>query len=300
MKTSALRLTDDDRSAVRLAEGVTLQYREAGPPDAPALLLLHGLSDSWFSFSRVLDELAECCHVIAPDQRGQGASERPLAGYAMHELAGDAVDILDALGIDRAIVVGHSTGSFVAQHVAAHFPDRASGLVLVGSALVPGNAVIRELAAAVDALPDPLPEAFVRDFQLSTVCRPVPEEFLARAIATSHRMPRRVWQALIAGMLADTGEHASRIHAPTLLVWGDRDAVFSRSEQDALLAAIDGARLEVFNGTGHAPHWEEPARFIRTVAEFARAVSAASGIQSAEEPIIVRSRPESRSDSTRG
>ena len=82
-------------------------------------------------------------------------------------------------------------------------------------------------------------------------------------------MPARVWRDALAGLLED--EHAARlgdIQVPTLLVWGDQDAFVPESDQDILLAAIAGSRLETYRGTGHAVHWEEPARFAADLTAF--------------------------------
>ena len=98
---------------------------------------------------------------------------------------------------------------------------------------------------------------------------PVPAAFMDAAVRTTRRVPARTWQQLMRGMLATgpaTGLGRHRI--PTLLIWGDRDATFGREEQEALLALLPGARLTVYEATGHAPHWERPARFASGVNRF--------------------------------
>ena len=257
----------------RLATGVRLRYAERGDPGTPVVILLHGYSDSWASFSRVLPLLPTRLHAYALDQRGHGDSERPRAGYRMRDLAADVVAFMDAKGIARATVVGHSMGSFVAQQVALAAPARVERLVLVGSATSAHRIVgIGELAAAVRAFPDPegpAPLEFAREFQVSTVHRPVPAAFMDSAVAASRRLPARVWRALLDGMLATAPPAGlAAFRAPTLLLWGERDAYFPRSEQDALLRLIPGARLAVYPGTGHSPHWERPAEFARDLARF--------------------------------
>ena len=259
---------------VRLATGVRLRYAERGDARGPAVIFLHGYSDAWSSFSRALPLLPTRLHVYALDQRGHGDSERPASGYGMRDLAADVVAFMDAKGIARATVVGHSMGSLVAQQVALAAPGRVERLVLVGSATSARKVVgIDQLGEAVRAFPDPngpAPLDFVREFQTSTVHRPVPAAFMNdTVIAASRKLPGRVWRALLDGMLATgpaTGLGAHRI--PTLLLWGDRDAFFPRTEQDALLRMIPGARLKVYAGTGHTPQWEQPAEFARDVARF--------------------------------
>ena len=91
------------------------------------ILFLHGWPDSWFSFSRVLSLLPERYHAFAVDQRGFGDSERPDRGYGIEDLAADVRRFLDAVAVERATVVGHSFGSFVARRVAVAYPDRVAG-----------------------------------------------------------------------------------------------------------------------------------------------------------------------------
>lgn len=102
---------------VRLRTGVRLHYAEQGDPRGEPLILLHGLGDSWYSFSGILPKLPTSLRVFAIDQRGHGDSDRPASGYTLADLSDDAVAFMDAMGIPRATVIGHSMGSFVAQRV---------------------------------------------------------------------------------------------------------------------------------------------------------------------------------------
>ena len=265
-----LRLRD-----VRLATGLRLRFAEQGDPTDPTIVLLHGYSDSWLSYGRLLPLLPRDLHVVALDQRGHGDSDRPVDGYTMRELAADVVAFLDARGIARATIVGHSMGGFVAQQVAVVAPDRVERLVLVASATAPRHIVgIDELRDVVGALAPgdaPAPTAFIRDFQSSTVHRAVPAEFMERVVAASRQLPARVWQALMAGMLATDVPTALEAHAPpTLLLWGERDAYCPRAEQEALLRLLGTATLRAYPETGHAPHWERPADVARDLVAFLR------------------------------
>jgi pimeloyl-ACP methyl ester carboxylesterase len=254
---------------MQLATGVRLRYAEQGDPVAQPIILLHGYTDSWFSYSGVLPALATSYHVYAPDQRGHGDADRPAHGYAMTDFAADVVAFMDALDLPRATVVGHSMGSFIARQVALAAPDRVTRLVLVGSAASPRNPGVLELAQAINGLDDPVPEEFARDFQLSTIYQPVPDDFLNRVVAESMKLPAHVWQMALAGLLAanDT-TRLDHIQAPTLVLWGDQDTVFLRADQDALMAGLRNAILKVYPETGHALHWERPAQFVRDLEDF--------------------------------
>ena len=247
-------------STVRLKNGIRLNYVEQGPGEGTPVLFLHGITDSSFSFSPVLPLLGPSVRAIAPDQRGHGDSDKPPTGYTTDHLAADALALLDALEIPAAIVVGHSMGSFVAQQMAVRAPERVAGLVLVGSGSPHTDAVYGLLAATAE-LSDPVPEEFCRQFQMSTICRPVPPEFLEAVVSESRKVPLRVWTGCLDGML----RHApplERICCPSVLLWGDCDAVFCREEQEELRCRIPGARLRIASGVGHAYHWEAPDQFV--------------------------------------
>jgi pimeloyl-ACP methyl ester carboxylesterase len=248
---------------VRLPGGVRLHYIEQGPASGPVVLLLHGYSDSSFSWSRVLPLLPADLRVVAPDQRGHGASDRPAVGYAVDDFVSDALDLMDALGIRSAAVVGHSMGSFVARRLVERAPGRVTRLVLLGSGPTANNAVVRELVQAVGGLSDPVSAGFVRDFQASTVARPVPADFMERVIDNSQRMPAHVWRSALAGLVAYQPSGVPR--CPTLVVGGDADGVFSADEQARLAQEIPGARLDLAPGVGHALNWEEPERFVASL-----------------------------------
>jgi non-heme chloroperoxidase len=251
---------------VRLSNGVRLHYAEQGPATAPAIVLLHGYSDSWFSFSRVMPLMPAEYRVIAIDARGHGDSERPAGGYRIEDMADDVLLLLDALKIRSAVIVGHSMGSFVAQAIAGKAPYRVTSLVLIGSAPVFDNANIRELVAAVGKLSDPIDRDFVRDFQYSTINQPVPEAFMLKAIANSERMPARVWKQIAQGFL-EYHPAAARPRVRTLVIGGRKDGVFSVDEHVALARQFD-APLELFDDIGHTLHWEDPGAFVQVLRRF--------------------------------
>lgn len=261
---------------VHLATGVRLRFREQGDPAGHAVILLHGYSDSWFSYSRVLPLLPAEHHVYALDLRGHGDSDRPASGYAARDLARDVLAFMDAKGLARATVVGHSGGSLVAQQTALLAPGRVAGLVLVGSARsVRGMEGFEEFRRTVESLEEPVPVEFVREFQESTVHRPLPAGFMDRVIEESLKLPARVWRAYMEGMAAtDPASGLAGKRIPTLVLWGDRDAVFPRAEQDALLALLPGADFKVYPETGHAPHWERPEEFARDLRDFLGGIAA--------------------------
>ena len=260
-----------DFATTHLASGPQVHYAAHGDPDGQPILLLHGYTDSWFSFSRLLPLLPTHYRAYAFSQRGHGDSERPDCCYEVADLVADAVAFLEAVGVERATVVGHSGGSFTARGVAETHPERVARLVLIGSAVTPLKQETRELQAAVHTLEDPVPAEFAREFQTSTIHVPLPEAFFERAVAESLKLPAHIWKSALDGLLAvDDAGDLGQITAPTLLIWGERDGFFSREEVEGLAAAIPGARLLVYPETGHAVQWERPERVASDLDAFMR------------------------------
>jgi len=264
-------------SSIQLDTGVALPYREHSDPAGTPMILLHGYSDSLHSFDLLAPHLPESLRAIAVTQRGHGDADRPDGGYTPEGHAADAAALMDALGIEAAVIVGHSGGGYTAQRFALDHPGRTLGLVLVGTFRgFDDNPGVQELRALVDALTDPVDPGFVRGFQESCVADAVPAGFMDAVVAESLKVPARVWRAYLRGILeADVPTESGTIAAPTLILWGDRDAFVPSADQDALAAAIPGAELVVYEGVGHCPHWERPERTAADLAAFARRASAA-------------------------
>jgi non-heme chloroperoxidase len=260
------------RSAhVRIDTGPRLHYATSGSAGGDPVVFVHGLPDSWFSFSRVLPLLPQSVRALAVDQRGFGDSERPESGYAIPELAADIIAFLDAVGIERATLVGHSFGSFVARQAAIAHPERVAALALIGTGYTSSNPVTRDVQEKMRGLPDPVPAEFAREFQASTVHHPVPPEFFEQLVTESLKLPARLWRVLIDRLVDyDDTERLARIAAPMLLIWGECDALFSRSDQERIIGAQPTARLLVYEDTGHCPNWERPARVAADLSAFLR------------------------------
>ena len=256
-------------SSVLLNTGVRLRYAVQGDPNGTPVIMLHGFTDSWFSFSTVARLLDNKYRVYILDQRGHGESDRPVGGYAMQQFAGDVIAFMDAMNLKRATIVGHSMGSFVAQHVAVEAPERVSKLVLVASGTTVRNDAVTELQREINALVDPVPEKFAREFQLSTIFQPLPQEFLQTVVKESLKMPAHVWREVMNEMLSpETSVQLKKIKTPTLILWGDKETIFPRSEQDLLVSGLRNSVLKVYTDTGHALHWERPERFAKDLQEF--------------------------------
>jgi non-heme chloroperoxidase len=256
--------------SVDLSTGVRLEYEERGDPDGVPLLLLHGVTDSRRAWDPVLPHLPPSIRAVALTQRGHGDSERPGTGYTIEDMARDAAAAIDALGLSPAVVAGHSMGTWVAERVAIDSPERVRALVLAGGLGPPReNADFAAFCEEMAVAPGPIDQELAREFQLGTTERPIPDRLLDLFVAESLKLPPYLWRVLFRHFLdIDLYEGLASLEPPALLVWGDRDALATRAEQDRLVETIPQARLAVYEGTGHALHWEEPQRFAAQLAAF--------------------------------
>lgn len=264
-----------DRSFLRAVSGLRLAYAEQGDRSGPALLMLHGYSDSLHSFDLIRPHLPHELRVIALSMRGHGESDKPFDVYDVADLAADVPEALDALGLERAILVGHSLGAAVALEAAAAYPARVEGLALIGGfADFRNNAGVAELAETVKQFTDPVDPEFVLAFQESTIADMVQQRFLDLVIEESLRLPAHVWRSIARALLAaDPLSAAVRASAPALLLRGVKDAFVPESDQQLLAGALGDARWVEMNGVGHAPHWEAPAATGAIIADFAADLS---------------------------
>lgn len=256
---------------VRIEDGLDLDCIERGEPRGTPMVLLHGYSDSCRSFEPLLARLPMSIRAIAVSQRGHGNSARPASGYRIGDFAADLAALLDRLDIPRAIVLGHSMGSLVAERFTLDHADRVIGLILIGAfRTMKGNAAVAEFwREAIADCADPIDPGLVRAFQESTLATPVSPNFLETVIAESLKVPAHVWREALRGQMeADFSAELRRIAAPTLILWGDQDGFSGRHEQVALEVSIRTARSTIFAGIGHAPHWEAPDRVATEIAGF--------------------------------
>lgn len=252
------------RSKVKLKTGINISYVEAGSPNGPAVIMLHGITDSSVSFREVLPLIDKKYRIYALDQRGHGDSDRPETGYEMKDFASDVAAFMDAKNIKKAIVVGHSMGSFVAMQTALDFPQRVKRLVLVGTAPKANKPEVDEMVKAINDLTDPVPAGFAREFVISTSSPAVRADFVDALTAETMKLPARVWKGALAGALArDFTSDLGRIKVPVTIFWGAKETFFVREDQDALTAGLPKSKLIVYPDSGHAPHWEEPEKFAR-------------------------------------
>ncbi|MFE7517446.1 alpha/beta fold hydrolase [Streptomyces sp. NPDC057540] len=248
----------------------TLPYAETGRPGGVPLLLVHGYLDSWWTFEPLLRLLPPGLHAYAPTQRGHGDADKPADGYLPEDFAEDLIAFMDRVGIERAVLVGGSSGGVQARLVAGRRPDRVAGLVLLGvPATLADKPKSAELWETVKELRDPVDPAAAAALVDGMTATPMGRGFLQTVVDESLKAPAHVWRETLRGLLeTDLGATLTGILVPTLVVWGDQDPLLTREDQQAILDAIPDSRLAVYEGVGHVAYWEAPDRVLRDLTAF--------------------------------
>jgi rifampin ADP-ribosylating transferase len=253
---------------VKLATGISLAFTSHGTPSGDPVLLLHAWGESRRCFDLLLPALPADLHVLAVDQRGHGDSDTPPDGYSLPEAAADVEAFLDAVDIPQAVLVGSSSGGYVAQQVAVTSPDRVSGLVLVGS---PRSLLGRPaFADEVESLSDPVSPDWVRQsLTWFPAYHDIPAWYLDDRVSDGARIPAHVWRDAFQGLItARPPTESGTITAPTLVIWGQRDDLLPRDHAERLAAVIPCSQLTVYPDTGHLVLWEQPEQVAADVAAF--------------------------------
>jgi pimeloyl-ACP methyl ester carboxylesterase len=259
---------------LQLATGIATGYTEDGDPDGrPALLLLHAWAESRYSFARLVPLLPPWLRTIAVDLRGHGDADKPPGGYGLPSLAADVLAAMDRLDLPSAVLVGSSSGGYVAQQVAVDAPARVAGLVLAG---VPRDLRGRpSLAGEIETLTDPVDREWARRFVTGlTRAESLPGWFVEQRVADALRLPAATWRATLEGLCtSDPPTVRGPIAVPALVVSGDDDELLDLGQTAALVADLPGARWLRYPGTGHCVLWEQPARLAADITEFLATVA---------------------------
>jgi pimeloyl-ACP methyl ester carboxylesterase len=244
--------------------GIQTHMFEAGSPVAPPLLYIHGtfLGNLWLAYHNTF---SHNFHVFAPDIPGFGLTERPDWMRDMSDYVLYFRDMLDALGLDKAIVVGHSLGGWMAVELAVWYPKRVEKLVLSNAAgiRVKGSPIadlfamnpqelimtcFDNLAAAMPLMP----AEFNTDYVLSQYRQLTTLASLAWNPAYDPKLERRLEQ----------------IGCPTLIVWGENDRLIPQVYGDTFHRLIANSKLVKLEDTGHMPMFEKPIEWCSVIREF--------------------------------
>ena len=265
--------------------GHPVTYRTAG--SGPAVVLVHGMVNSSRHWEEVALRLADDYTVIAPDLIGHGDSPTPRGDYSLGAHAAAIRDLLAAIGVDRATLVGHSLGGGVAMQFFWQFPQRTERLVLVSSgglgpevgpllrtAALPGASALLWLIAhprVVSTLWDAGDRIRQRGSRVGVYVQAI-----ARALRPLERPgDREAFLQTLRAVIDVRGQRVSardRLHLlggfPTLIVWGERDNTIPLSHGRLAHQAVPGSRFETLPRAAHFPHLEDPDGLAAVLRDF--------------------------------
>jgi 3-oxoadipate enol-lactonase/4-carboxymuconolactone decarboxylase len=244
-----------------------VHYRLEGPSDGPTVLLSSSLGTTLDMWDEQVAPLTGYLRVLRYDHRGHGRTPAPPGPYTMADIAGDVLELLDHLGIEKVSVVGLSLGGMVGMWLGVHRPERVDRLVLCCTAPFLGPPEMWAARAAqvrAEGTTSLLPGLFERWFTTRTRTeRPELVERFAGMLSAVEAEGYACCCEAIASM--DQRGELARVAAPTLLVYGADDPVCPPETGEALRQGIAGASLVVIAGAAHIANVEQEASFTRAV-----------------------------------
>jgi pimeloyl-ACP methyl ester carboxylesterase len=279
------QLADPDSRFIEV-NGITVHYKMAGS-GRPALVLLHGFAASTFSWREVIGPMSEWGTVVAFDRPGFGLTERPLQWTGRSPYSPEAqpdltVGLMDALGIERAVLVGNSAGGTVALLTALTYPERVEALVLVDPAIYVRGMTPAWLRPFLNTPQmrhlGPLLARQIQDwgvdFARSAWHNPeklTPEiwEGYARPLRAEN-WDRALWEVTRASRPLGLEKRLGEVRVPVLVITGDDDRIVPTQQSVRLAGEIPGAQLVVIPECGHVPQEECPGPFLEAVEAFLR------------------------------
>ena len=253
-----------------------LSHTDLGGEGKPPLVILHGLlgsSRNWWGAGRLL---ADRHRVLALDLRNHGGSPHA-PEHTIEAMAADVLETLDALGVSRTALLGHSMGGKVAMRLAVEKPDRVEWLIVVDTAPTetPGGARELEVLSRLDL--DPVKSRKEADAALAReIDDPVSRQFLLTNLVIGED-GRATWRvnlpALLAGLPSMRSSNLApgeRYGGPTLFVLGGRSSYTGAEDRASIVAHFPRARIEVIPESGHNPHTETREKFVETVLAFGK------------------------------
>jgi pimeloyl-ACP methyl ester carboxylesterase len=284
------QLADPDSRFIPV-DGLTVHYKDRDKEQGngePALVLLHGFGASLFSWREMMAPLAELGRVVAFDRPAYGLTERPLPGewegenpYGADAQVALTIGLMDALDVERAVLVGNSAGGTVAMRTALAHPERVTALVLVDPAVYGGGGMVPGWLRPLLDTPQmrrlgPLIARRIRSWGLDFARSAWHDPTLITAeVWDGYLKPlgaedwdRALWESTRAARPGDLTERLDELDLPVLVVTGDDDRIVPTQESVRLASELPHADLVVIPNCGHVPHEECPGPFLEAVVSF--------------------------------
>jgi non-heme chloroperoxidase len=286
------------RTVVLPEHGITIEYATHGSyttDDHVPVICLHGYTDAWYSYYLLMQNTRNVkIYAISLPCYGSSTKDATIAS-SYDSLAGVVIEFMDVIGIDQAVFMGHSMSSLLAPHVAYLYPERASGVFLVGPRaefITDPSMMSREgtdpnmwgffpwvewIISSNGMGPDDVfDHQFCEEWQLSTVYKEIPAFFLEGCVQETMKVPAKCWQAGINAMSSvDFTETLTTLNLPFMIVYGDHE-MFPWDEelggQESLIKHVPSIAIVKLEGIGHASHWEAPVTIGVILTEFMKKI----------------------------
>lgn len=280
-------LADEDGRFIEL-RGIQVHYKASGSGE-PSMILMHGFLSSTFSWREVIGPLSETGRVVAFDRPAFGLTERPDAWGGENPYTADfamalTLDLMDALSVERAVLIGNSAGGALAARQALEHPERVQALILVDAAIYSeggSRAWLRPLLATPQMRRiGPVLLRNVRtwgaEFGRSAwhdPARITPEIWAGYTLPLrADNWDRALYEYTLASQPGDLASRVSEIDMPVLVITGDDDRIVPMADSVRLASEIPNARLAILPACGHVPQEECPQAFLEVVQEFLTAL----------------------------
>lgn len=261
----------------RVVDGVRIRLRETGPANAPAIIMLHGLGASLETWEPWAQDLSTRYRAIRFDLPGFALTgPDPTGDYSDAREIKILSDLMDQLGLDRAVLIGNSLGGRIAWNFAAQHPERVARMVLISpdGFASPGFEYGKapKTPLAMRALPYVAPRSLLKANLAAAYARP---ERLSETTVTRYRdlllapgVRRAILARLNQTILRDPAPVLAGIQTPTLLLWGEKDGMIPISNAADYLRDMPHATLVRLPNLGHAPFEEDPVNSLHPVELF--------------------------------
>lgn len=280
---SAESLADADSQFIEV-NGLNIHYKKYGSGE-PVFILLHGFGASLFSWREVTEPLAELGTVIAYDRPAFGLTERPMewegeSPYSQEVQIQLVIGLMDALGVEKAILVGNSAGGTISMLAALQYPERVESLILVDPAVYAGggapswsrpllktpqmNRVGPLIARQIQTRGPELVELAWHD--PSKIAPDVMEGY--QKPLQVENWDKALWYLTVSSRESGLAERLDELTLPILVITGDDDRIVPTEQSVRLAGELPNASLVVIPQSGHVPHEETPAEFMQAVIQF--------------------------------
>jgi 3-oxoadipate enol-lactonase len=248
----------------------------AGKPDAPVLVMGHGLLFSTSMWRFQIEALRTDYRCIAIDWRGQGKTPATESGYDMDTLYDDTAALIEHLDVGPVHYLGLSMGGFVGLRLAARRPELVRSLTLIDTSAGPEDpekisryrllATVYGLLGMKPLLGQVAPIMFTPAFMDTDAGKAVVRTWTAELATQERKGVKRAIRGVTDRVAL--GDEIRTITAPTLVIVGSEDTATPVAKAEAIAAAISGSRLDVLAGVGHVSTLEDPARINACIADF--------------------------------